>query len=393
LVAIGFAVADGSSQLSLGSGADPRYISTLTGAAVRIAERMRMHREQGNPRASPLEAELRRRLWWALYLFDTRMTGLSGMHDLMTIPSWDCAIPLNIHDADLCPESHSSPLSLNAATEAVFAVTSCEQGMFMKCSKSYGYQSFARAALPVRCDKIDIPPEYSDLSTFERKMNEKYLKFCNLDIPLQHITVWALRGFFAKREMFRTRSQPLPDGKLDATTSDAAITMLVCDTNIMTSPPAAGFSWYFEYYFPFPAYIAIVMHIKEHPLDSGSERAWTALADNYEARFCRNTKDPTPIRKVCDKAILQAWKARDAALLSGGVTMPTPRVIHSVLPSIAYGTDDMQNYDGAQLEPTWSLAWTDMEQDIRDQMSYEPPIADDLAWLYNNAINNGYLQD
>lgn len=45
----------------------------MIGIAVRIAQTLGLHEECFNKEFSPFEAEMRRRLWWQIVLFDSRM--------------------------------------------------------------------------------------------------------------------------------------------------------------------------------------------------------------------------------------------------------------------------------------------------------------------------------
>lgn len=54
----------------------------MTGMAVRIAQRMGLHSEAHNTEYSILEAELRRRTWWQIVMFDSRIGEMAGCKDL-----------------------------------------------------------------------------------------------------------------------------------------------------------------------------------------------------------------------------------------------------------------------------------------------------------------------
>lgn len=64
----------------------PNMANAITGAALRMACALGLHREsladQGMPEGSPLEAELRRRTWWSLFCLDTWASTTMGRPSL-----------------------------------------------------------------------------------------------------------------------------------------------------------------------------------------------------------------------------------------------------------------------------------------------------------------------
>lgn len=79
---------------------DPRALSSTLGSAIRIAQRMGIHDESANIKFPALEAELRRRLWWSLILFDARISEMTEFKLGQLLPTWDCRVPLNANDHD-----------------------------------------------------------------------------------------------------------------------------------------------------------------------------------------------------------------------------------------------------------------------------------------------------
>lgn len=49
----------------------------MLGVAIRIAQRMGIHSESALSKCTVFEAELSRRLWWSLMLFDSRISEMA----------------------------------------------------------------------------------------------------------------------------------------------------------------------------------------------------------------------------------------------------------------------------------------------------------------------------
>ncbi len=95
-----FLFADPESELS----------STLAGAAVRLGQKMGLHREHTDAKMSFFEKEMRLRLWWQLFGLDSRARVLStpGRRPRAS-ELGDVRLQLNLIDADLNPDMTEPP--------------------------------------------------------------------------------------------------------------------------------------------------------------------------------------------------------------------------------------------------------------------------------------------
>src|SRR5208282_2454545 len=73
----------------------------LSGLAVRIGQRIGLHRESATEQVSVFEAEMRRRLWWQILIVDFRSAQLSGVTVESNHQLFERKRPLNVNDSDL----------------------------------------------------------------------------------------------------------------------------------------------------------------------------------------------------------------------------------------------------------------------------------------------------
>jgi hypothetical protein len=100
----------------------------LTGLALRIAQYMGLHRDGTNAKSlSPLEIEIRRRLWHQICLIDVRAAETLGFAP-STIET-DTRVPLNIDDADISAESDTFPKPRTGMTEMSLAIMRIKFGI------------------------------------------------------------------------------------------------------------------------------------------------------------------------------------------------------------------------------------------------------------------------
>jgi Fungal specific transcription factor domain. len=109
----------------------------MLAVAIRIAQCMGMHDESSYVRYTSLEAEIRRRLWWSLIIFDHRICEISNYKITTLTPTWDRKTPLNVSDFEMFPDVKSSLASHEKPTEAVFIVVRSELADFVRHSASH----------------------------------------------------------------------------------------------------------------------------------------------------------------------------------------------------------------------------------------------------------------
>ena len=325
----------------------------MLGVAIRIAQRMGIHSESALAKCTALEAELRRRLWWSLVLFDTRVGELANYKTTKLAPTWDCRIPLNVNDSDLRPEMKEPPEVLGKSTEALFAVVCGEIGEFVR--NTMFYLDFTAPALkPIAKGVQSGPiPEGGELVALEKMIEDKYLKSCDPENPLHFMTIWMTRAFLAKylllehHSKYSSSSVHQTEAQRDTAIS-YALNRLECDTKLITSPLTKGFVWLIHPHFPFPAYIQIVQDLRRRPGSEQAEQAWEVMSDNYEARFVFLYEQESPFFKMFTKIVLQAWEAREAAFSQLGEPLMPPRIVSSIRHRVAQIAQNAQIADTQQ---------------------------------------------
>ncbi|PYI31709.1 C6 zinc finger domain protein [Aspergillus indologenus CBS 114.80] len=310
--------------VSIRQDTDPRSLSSLLAVAIRLARRMCLHQEAANARNPALEGEMRRRLWWSLILFDSRICETFDYRTAPLEPTWDCRPPANIHDFDLRPEMKAMPAAHDRPTEAIFAVARSEIADFIRHSPFH-----LDLTNPLLHRMVDRSQHPNDLVEFEKTMERKYLACCSLDSPLQYMILWTARGTLAKNYLLeyytqqaKAREEPTESALDQALTH--ALTVLDSDTRLMASPLTVGYRWFLLMYFPLPAYIHILQDLRRRPAKQ-TDVLWEAMSDNYEARQVGSGANESPIFVVIARLVLQTWETREAASPDG--TLQPPRMV------------------------------------------------------------------
>jgi hypothetical protein len=306
----------------------------MLAVAVRIAQRIGIHDESTYTRCTALEAEMRRRLWWTLVIFDSQV---SEMLDSKTAaPTWDCRTPLNVDDSELRPEMKTAPAIHEKPTEALFAVVRSELGAF--------HLNVIDRSLNTTAEAKDIGKgpvlDGSKLSTLEKTMEDKYLAFCDSDNPLHFMTIWTTRGYLAKNRLLEhysrhSRSSVQQTDMQRNVAISYALSMFECDTKLISSPLTKGFLWLVYFDFPFLAYVHILQDLRKRPTADHAKKGWDAVSDNYEARV-KDPKQGEPIFVVFSRVVLQAWEEREALLKKHDKPLEAPRIVSDIRNKLAH---------------------------------------------------------
>ncbi|OGM43342.1 putative C6 transcription factor [Aspergillus bombycis] len=177
---------------------DPHTFWIWTGVAVRIAQRMGLHRDGDNLDLSPFDIEMRRRLFWQLIPLDGYAGQLSGTGISIAPGGWDTKRPLNVNDEQIHPGMKQPPNAQKGASEMLFCLTKAELSEF-----------YARTAVKMNSispkDKVRDNAEIERLiDNLESDIEMKYLRHCDITNPVHILTLGIVRS---AANMVRLRSR------------------------------------------------------------------------------------------------------------------------------------------------------------------------------------------
>jgi hypothetical protein len=361
----------------------------MLSVAIRIAQRIGIHSESALAKCTPLEAEMGRRLWWSLILFDTRISELACYKTTTLAPTWDCAIPLNVSDSDLRPEMKEPPAVQGKSSEALFAVVRSELGEFIRHTMFHLHLTNPVLKPLAKNVQRGSILEASELVALEKMIEDKYLKLCDPENPLHFMTIWTTRAYLAKCRLVEYHSRysnsPVHQREVehDAAFSHA-LSMLECDTEIVTSPLTRGFLWLVHLYFPFPAYIHLVQDLRRRTDTRAAEQAWEIMSANYMARLAYPCIDDSPFFKIFARIVLDAWEAREAAFKQSGEPMMTPRIVSIIRDKVAQMANNTQSPGTEQPNGVTAMGMDDFTMSI-------PMGLDSHGLLYNTEAQDLYM--
>lgn len=263
---------------------------------------------------------MRRRIWWALLLFDNRVCEMGDYRAVTLTPSWNCKIPANLNDFDLQAAMKTLPSSHHRPTESTLAVLRYAVADLVRHSSFF--LDFTNPALKALAKPDD---HGGDLVSLQQKIEDDYLQHLNPENPHHFTTLWLIRGHIARYLLFQHFAIP-PDKQTQQERDNSishALAMLDCHTRIMTNPSTKRHTWFLYFHFPFPAYIHILQYLRREPLANHAEVCWETMSSSAKVRLAdpEQTAYPfykTPLFKAFTRIVVKAWETRVTALQRQG---------------------------------------------------------------------------
>jgi hypothetical protein len=303
---------------------DPRVGHMLTGMNLRLAHRLGIHRDGTHLGLPPFETEMRRRLWWQVFILDTHSAILSGSGSITFHNSWDAKTPLNVNDEDIFPGMQAFPLEREGPTEMFFCLLRHEFGRFFRIAKSlHTPQSIVNMPRKEKNGQID---------DVERNIEQRFLRYCDPLSNLHYLAQTAGRCAIASMRLITNLPRFQPDKGASMTRSEHAalfrhaLMIVKYDNMSYTDPRIRGYRWHVRAYFQYNAFVYILTELCQHGLGPDVDQAWVQVAaviTNHPEMKGQRALQVAVIRLVC-----KAWSVRAAALIQAGEQpVPPPGIV------------------------------------------------------------------
>ncbi|KAJ9490880.1 hypothetical protein VN97_g2346 [Penicillium thymicola] len=283
----------------------------LTGIAIRLAQRMGLHRDGENLGLPPFEVQMRRRLFWQLLPLDSYASQVSGTGILLSPNSWDTKQPLNINDDQIFPGMSEPPLEQRSATEMIFFLSRMELSNF-----------YIRTGIKLK--EVGGTVQFKDAEDIERLIDQvedlietKFLRYCDILNPLHFFTTGIVRSA-TNAVRLRARMPLLMTQTItDAQRRDiCALAARILDTTsaIYGNPSMRKYRWQTQAFFLWDALLCILRSIADVGFYSASEinTSWGKVADVY-SNHEELVKGRRTLHTTIGKLTLKAWLANPSS--------------------------------------------------------------------------------
>lgn len=275
--------------------------TTLSALAVRLALKMGLDSDADLQVVTVFEQEMRIRLWWQITTQDVlarhHFPGKAARdNDGLLTPS--IRLPLNVDDSELHPDMTKLPVEHPRATEMIYVLVRYEGGAFGQRQRAQMLKTgFSAAAF----DEI------------QKLFEEKYLRYCDPQIPLHHAAQsmmrFAMAGVSYRLGCHKADDTPASQDAL----MDMAIDVLEANQASRDNPFANQLLWTVS-----PVDLDAVIHILTKLRRQGSgdraSRAWKTMVKFWDEHIGGDWTDDAAshssfFAKLADLTI-EAWNVR-----------------------------------------------------------------------------------
>ncbi|KAI9802452.1 MAG: hypothetical protein M1825_002837 [Sarcosagium campestre] len=258
---------------------ETRLVWTLTGLGIRIALAMGLHRDGEEFGLPPFETEMRRRLWWHICVLDVRSAEDYGSDPTISEPHYDTKLPLNIDDGDFDPSATEPLVGRDRATDMTFCLVRFEIVNAMR-------RVSATPPGPGPCREhsamnFSLAEKEQFIEERRVRLEEKYLRYCDLTVPLQWVAATVSRLMLAKLWLALHNPFNHDAAPLSTCTKDrlflTSIEVLEYARLLECEPNTQKWGWFFKTYIQWHAVAFILAELCERTSGATVDRAWQAV--------------------------------------------------------------------------------------------------------------------
>ncbi|KAF4550229.1 Fungal specific transcription factor domain-containing protein 24 [Elsinoe fawcettii] len=297
--------------LAMRNRARPAECFSLMGIAVRIAQRLGIHRDGGELGLPPCKAEERRRTWWQMQYMEIMISQLLGCISVTLYCNWDAKIPANLDDHEIRPEMKDLPPDRQGLTSMSYVLWGYEVPHLQR-------QHFNPTHGAIWGSSSRLPSEKKQMMMdgLRKHFAERYVQYCELVNPL-HVQIQiglnsallALQRAILQPTVGVSRLSEMPS-------TDREELLKVCvkamDYFLLTrtNTTLAGFQWLNECWFQWTAFVYILVETERRATTSEAATLWTLIEQICLSHPKILTHTARPDISAIGRLILCAWQKR-----------------------------------------------------------------------------------
>ncbi|KAI1192056.1 fungal-specific transcription factor domain-containing protein [Nemania serpens] len=319
---------------SLAGRVDRHAAWILNGVAVRVAQKMGLHRDGELLGLPPFETEMRRRIWWQIILVDTVYALMSGLGQSLLPRSWDTKQPNNVHDADLYP-TMTTLQPRNGPTDMIYCLVCYEMAkMIMDTPNLEAVILGNEAGISNAVPPEEVEKARRRIQELDQSVSNILNNYCDPSMgPIHELAATTRHLLIAKcRELIcPAEDQPEWGTEIHGPGDNMfkiAVASLEADVNLYRLAQAQGqFLWFMLIQFQIEMMIYLAGQLSERTTGSLVDRAWAAVEEHYAFHKGLLTLS-SKTHLVLAILVVRAWRARETALREiTGSTPTTPEYI------------------------------------------------------------------
>lgn len=277
----------------------------LNGLLIRAAQSIGLHRDGEHFKLSPLDCEIRRRLWWLIVGLDARAAEDHGIITGTFISSCDTKIPLSISDNDLTAGMERAPEPKDGYGEMSMFLVAIEANRVI--------QEMNTVIIREQNDEKKTQQLEQLSQNLKTRLQDKYMQYLDINIPIQwyaHMLAQLQIGkceIMVRQQYLKTPASESVTDTIFAECLAYAIDVMERSNIMRTDQLSKNFQWLSMTYTPYFAITYILWHLCVRPHSPAVERAWDAVEKVFQVEEDPNLAHPgrkwNVLRKLREKAI------------------------------------------------------------------------------------------
>ena len=257
---------------------DSHFVWTMIAVVTRLALGLGLHRDGSHFGLTPYETEMRRRVWWYIYLLDVKSSEYQATSPQIREGDYDTLLPLNINDDDLSSDLADVPQERTGFTEMTLTLVRCE--ILISRRKSMQMTSQGVEGPNILFQNRNLVLEES-----KRLLDQRYLQFCDLSIPIHWVTAAIARVALARLWLVSHFSLLTAEGFDPSPWPDQCDVLILTAIEVLefvylleTNENTTKWSWLFQGYVQWQSFAFLLSELCVRPESSLSDRAWMAVS-------------------------------------------------------------------------------------------------------------------
>ncbi|KAI0158032.1 hypothetical protein GGR52DRAFT_184191 [Hypoxylon sp. FL1284] len=271
-----------------------RHIWTLIGILVRVALSLGLHRDgKSFQDISPFDIEMRRRLWWNVYILDAR-SGESQMAVVLVHQDmFTTEVPTSVNDTDIWPDMTEPAVERSGSTDLTVLLARCK------------LWHFGRVIQDLSLDRATTTDGNDHRAIYDRKLEAiqklktdiaeygSLLKGCPGPAPFVSEVAHILADRVELMAHYQyTAGERQEESSFTRGTYQIALDIVERSHFVEFSPEMSRWAWALRGTVQWQAMGIILSHLCDVPWDEESEKAWLLIELSFSNMVKSSTREP-----------------------------------------------------------------------------------------------------
>ncbi|KAJ5426148.1 hypothetical protein N7465_001218 [Penicillium sp. CMV-2018d] len=338
--------------LCMRSFSDPHTIWTLCGIAVRIAQRIGMHRDGATHGFSIFETEMRRRIWFQLMIIDATSAQFCGVASTPLPATIDVQPPMNANDSDLDPRMTEPAYEKPGPTEMMFVLARSAFGKWLLRVSNQVESSNTGPWAFLSSPSMSLKDKDKTIDELEAHLEDRFLRHCDKSIPLHMVTAMMVRSaiHYTRLMAHHPRQYQDPNTRISQAEKNVifenCLKMTEYTDSAQNNPVVRKYSWHMVNHMPWDAIIFMLSEMRHRTDSEEKGKVWQLIGNVYSGHIKIMSKNgPSPLHMAIQNLIVKAWRMYiEECNLNHRTPTPCPTIVASLLTNVG-GISSTQQED------------------------------------------------